>query len=172
MLQISREKYLPHQADVLTTLNGMKFLCTQKKNCIFCPLPGIWGARVCCRHTAHGVDRLLLAVLVRVWGVRGRTPLPGTGVRGKPPLPGTGVRGSPPLPGITTLGQFPLVQKSTAASVSTWMRSIWVVRASDCQCRSRNSPRFDPSILRHSEIWGAADEAVLNKVQYIKRKEK
>ncbi len=23
---------------------------------------------------------------------------------------------------------------------------------------------FDPSILRHSEIWGAADEAVLNKV--------
>jgi hypothetical protein len=40
-----------------------------------------------------------------------------------------------------------------------------VVRASDCQCRSRNSPGFDPSILRHSGIWGAADETVLNTVQ-------
>ncbi len=27
-----------------------------------------------------------------------------------------------------------------------------------------NSPGFDPNILRHSRIWGAADEAVLNKV--------
>jgi hypothetical protein len=27
-----------------------------------------------------------------------------------------------------------------------------VVRESDCQCQSRNSPRFDPSILRFSEI--------------------
>ena len=27
-----------------------------------------------------------------------------------------------------------------------------VVRASDCQCQSRNSPGFDPSILRHSGI--------------------
>jgi hypothetical protein len=35
---------------------------------------------------------------------------------------------------------------------------------SDCQCRSRNSPGFDPSIFRHSGIWGAADEAVLNTV--------
>jgi hypothetical protein len=26
----------------------------------------------------------------------------------------------------------------------------------------RNSPGFDPSILQHSGIWGAADEAVLN----------
>ncbi len=31
----------------------------------------------------------------------------------------------------------------------------------DCQCQSRNSPGFDPSILRPS-AWGAADEAVLN----------
>ncbi len=46
-----------------------------------------------------------------------------------------------------------------------WMRSSQVVRASDCQCRSRNSPGFDPSILRHSGIWGAADEAVLKSVQ-------
>ncbi len=47
---------------------------------------------------------------------------------------------------------------------TSWMRSSLVVRASDCQCRSRNSPGFDPSILRHSVIWGAADEAVLNTV--------
>ncbi len=44
------------------------------------------------------------------------------------------------------------------------MRSSRVVRASDCQCQSLNGPGFDPSILRHSGIWGAADEAVLNKV--------
>jgi hypothetical protein len=30
--------------------------------------------------------------------------------------------------------------------------------------RSRNCPGFDPSILRHSGILGAADEAELNKV--------
>ncbi len=39
-----------------------------------------------------------------------------------------------------------------------WMRStrVWVIsiRASDCQCQSRNSPGFDPSILRHCGIWG------------------
>ncbi len=45
-----------------------------------------------------------------------------------------------------------------------WMRSGREVRASDNQCRSRNFPGFDPSILRHSGIWGATDEAVLNKV--------
>jgi hypothetical protein len=32
------------------------------------------------------------------------------------------------------------------------MRSGRVVRASDSQCRSRNCPGFDPSILRHSGI--------------------
>ncbi len=47
-------------------------------------------------------------------------------------------------------------------SSRVWMRSSRVVRASDSQCRSRNCPGFDPSILRHSGIWGAADEAVLN----------
>ncbi len=41
------------------------------------------------------------------------------------------------------------------------MRSSLVVRASDCQCTSCNGPGFDPSIRRHSGIWGAADEAVL-----------
>jgi hypothetical protein len=35
--------------------------------------------------------------------------------------------------------------------IHLWMRSSPVVRASDCQCRSRNSPGFDPSILGHSE---------------------
>jgi hypothetical protein len=42
------------------------------------------------------------------------------------------------------------------------MRSSLVVRASDCHCTSCNGPGFDPSIRRHSGIWGAADEAVLN----------
>jgi hypothetical protein len=45
-----------------------------------------------------------------------------------------------------------------------WMRSSKVVRASDCQCQSHNCSGFDPSILRHSGIWGAADEAVVNNV--------
>ncbi len=31
-----------------------------------------------------------------------------------------------------------------------------LVRASDCQCTSCNGPGFDPSIRRHSGIWGAA----------------
>ncbi len=38
---------------------------------------------------------------------------------------------------------------------------------SDSRCRSRNCPRFDPSILRHSGISGAADETVLNKVHLL-----
>ncbi len=61
------------------------------------------------------------------------------------------------------------------------MRSSLVVRASasDCQCTSCNGTGFDPSIRRHSGIWGAADEAVLNIVwkkwknlprKYLKKK--
>ncbi len=42
-----------------------------------------------------------------------------------------------------------------------WMRSSRVVTESGCQCQSRNRPGFIPSILRHSGIWGWADEAVL-----------
>jgi hypothetical protein len=34
---------------------------------------------------------------------------------------------------------------------------------------SRNCPGFDPSILRHSGIWGAADETVLNIVHKKKK---
>ncbi len=45
------------------------------------------------------------------------------------------------------------------------MRSSLVVRASNCQCSSCNGPGFDPSIRRHSGIWGAADEAVLKIVR-------
>ncbi len=45
---------------------------------------------------------------------------------------------------------------------SIGMRSSLVVWASDCQWRSSNSPGFNLSILRHSGIWGAAEEAVLN----------
>ncbi len=33
-----------------------------------------------------------------------------------------------------------------------WMRSSRVVRASGCQCQSRNNPGFDRSILRQSGI--------------------
>ncbi len=42
------------------------------------------------------------------------------------------------------------------------MRSSQVAIASNSQCRRRNCPGFDPSILRHIGTWGAADEAVLN----------
>ncbi len=37
-------------------------------------------------------------------------------------------------------------------------------KASSCQCQSHNSHGVNPSILRHSVFWGAADEALLNKV--------
>ncbi len=40
-----------------------------------------------------------------------------------------------------------------------------MIRVSYCQCTSCNGPGFDPSIRRHSGIWGAADEAVLYKVR-------
>ncbi len=46
----------------------------------------------------------------------------------------------------------------------------WLERR-DCQYQSRNSPGFDPSVLSHSGIWRAADEAVLKKV-LNKKKEK
>ncbi len=60
--------------------------------------------------------------------------------------------------------------KSYSSSSQSCKRDIVaIVRASDSQCRSRNCPGFDPSILRHSGIWGAADEAVLNKVHTIVR---
>jgi hypothetical protein len=46
-----------------------------------------------------------------------------------------------------------------------------VVRASDCQCQSCNFPGFNLSILRHSGILGAADEAGLKrKKDYDSRK--
>jgi hypothetical protein len=44
------------------------------------------------------------------------------------------------------------------------MRSSRVVRESHCQCQSRNSPGFYPSILRHGGIWVVAEVAVLNNV--------
>ncbi len=56
-------------------------------------------------------------------------------------------------------------------SSKAWMRSSRVYRASGCQCQSRSSPGFvDSSILRHSEIWGAADEAVLKNVHKKNKK--
>ncbi len=50
------------------------------------------------------------------------------------------------------------------------MRFSRVVRASGFQCHSRNSSGSDPSILRHSRIGGAADDAVLNNKHTVKRK--
>ncbi len=63
----------------------------------------------------------------------------------------------------TTLG--------AASGSLIWVDEIQpiVARASDSQCRSSNSPGFDPSILRHSEIWGAADVAVLKTVRRKKK---
>ncbi len=49
------------------------------------------------------------------------------------------------------------------------MTTSRAVRASGCQCQSCNSPGFDPSILRHSGICGAADEAVLSNVYKNKK---
>ncbi len=46
---------------------------------------------------------------------------------------------------------------------SGWDLAEWL-RASACQCQSRNSSGFDPNILRHSGIWGAVDEALLKTV--------
>ncbi len=45
------------------------------------------------------------------------------------------------------------------------MRSSLVASASDWQCTCCNGPGFNPSIRRHSGIWWAADEAVLNIVR-------
>ena len=53
-----------------------------------------------------------------------------------------------------------------------WMRCSRVARASDSQCLSNKCPGFDPSILRHSGIRGAADEAVLNTVHTRQNKKK
>ncbi len=53
---------------------------------------------------------------------------------------------------------FHVLYKSAEVYIIYVMRSSLVVRASDCQCTSCNGPGFDPSIRRHSGIWGAADE--------------
>jgi hypothetical protein len=51
-----------------------------------------------------------------------------------------------------------------------WIRSSRVIRAPGCQCQSCHSPGFGPSILRHTGISGAADEAVLNNVHKKEKK--
>ncbi len=57
-------------------------------------------------------------------------------------------------------------------NLKLWMRSSRVVRASGCQCQCRNIPGFDPSILRHSGIGGAVEEAVLHNVHKKKKSNK
>ncbi len=68
-------------------------------------------------------------------------------------------------PSLTPSLQINQILKSKFRSSLERMRSSLVIRASDCQCPSCNGPGFDPSIRRHSGIWGAADEAMLNKVR-------
>jgi hypothetical protein len=46
----------------------------------------------------------------------------------------------------------PLMCLLTQCQIIRLMRSSRVITAPDCQCQSRNSPVFDPSILRHSGI--------------------
>jgi hypothetical protein len=61
----------------------------------------------------------------------------------------------------------------TSVSFKNRMRSSRLVREPDSQCRSRNCHGCDPSILRHSGIWAAADEAVLNYwIRYWKNENK
>ncbi len=43
-----------------------------------------------------------------------------------------------------------------------WRRSSQVVRASGCQCTSRNSAEFDPSILKHN---GMLESEIKKKIQ-------
>jgi hypothetical protein len=57
-----------------------------------------------------------------------------------------------PDPEISQLLFRRALKKSPQSINESWMRSSRVVRASDCQCRSSNSPGFGPCILRHSAI--------------------
>ncbi len=50
-----------------------------------------------------------------------------------------------------------------------WMSSSRAVTAFGCLCQCRNSPGLNHSILRYCEFWGAADDAELNTVKYIKK---
>jgi hypothetical protein len=47
---------------------------------------------------------------------------------------------------------FLLPMQQILTTIKEWLRFSRVVRASDCQCRSRNSPGLDPSILGNSGI--------------------
>jgi hypothetical protein len=53
---------------------------------------------------------------------------------------------------LTSLLVFLLSMQKILTTIKEWMSSSRVVRASDCHCRSRNSPGLDPIILRNSGI--------------------
>ncbi len=55
-----------------------------------------------------------------------------------------------------------LQQKVSAGKRSK--SSMYIISQNTENTRGRNSPGFYPRILRHSGIWGAADEAVLYNV--------
>ncbi len=57
--------------------------------------------------------------------------------------------------------QILIIYLITVLYVCGWDLAECMVRATGCQCQTRNSPRFDTSILTQIGIWGAADEAGL-----------
>ncbi len=61
--------------------------------------------------------------------------------------------------------------KIVPESVWGWDFAEWLERLYDVVA-TRNCPGFDPNILRHSGIWGAADEAVWNIVHKKEKKSK
>ncbi len=73
-----------------------------------------------------------------------------------------------------SLQPFPIFYSTGTGKHDTTVNKIFnlVATASGCQCQSRNSPGFDPSIHRHREICGSADEAVLNNVHENKKSKK
>ncbi len=60
------------------------------------------------------------------------------------------------------IANFETSIRNILGNIPKGMRFNRVVRVSDCQCQS--------SILRHSRIWGAADEAVFNIVHLKSQK--
>jgi hypothetical protein len=67
---------------------------------------------------------------------------------------------------VSEVEEKPFTSSSIICPEVCWIRSSRGVRASDCQCQSRNSLGFDPSVFRHI-VESEADEAVLKKVHEI-----
>ncbi len=59
-------------------------------------------------------------------------------------------------------GGWDLTECGWDLAESGWDLAEWLERVTAEDATTRNFPGFDPSISQNSEIWGAADEAVLN----------